>query len=224
MQIKIGEVFDEIQEEYTRKMIGWVPHYRELIQKLAESFPVKWSPQQILDLGSGNGNITATLLNRFPQSQYTLLDASEKMLEEAAQRFIGEQFTFYNAMIQDVDFESNQFDLVTASFSLHHLPTADKEIAIQSAYRWLRPGGYFAYADLFIAKSDPEHSPFYDDWEEFVKDSGNDDDWNYLSEHYSAHDHPDNLFTQLRWLQNLHFKEINLHILENYWVYLRAQK
>ena len=222
--MQIGEVFDEIQEEYTQKMKRWVPHYFELIERLAGSFPVGWSPNRILDLGSGNGNITATLFTQFPHSQYTLLDASEKMMEEAKERFTGPQFYFYNALIQDAGFADNQFDLITASFSLHHLPREDKEMAIRSIYRWLKPGGYFAYADLFIAKSDPEHPAFFEGWERFVKSNGQSDDWPYLSEHYTNYDHPDNVFTQLRWLQELNFKEINLHILDNYWIYLSAQK
>lgn len=220
----IGQVFDEIQEQYTQKMIRWVPHYQELIHLLASSFPADFSPKKVLDLGSGNGNITATLLPVFNNAQFILLDASTRMLEEAQKRFSEYSFQYQQGMMQEAHFENASIDLITASFSLHHLAGQQKKSIIAAAYGWLAPGGYFSYADLFVNKSDPEHETFLETWRQFVINHGIDGDWEYLSDHYHRYDFPDNLVTQLQWLRALHFREIRLVILDQYWVYIGARK
>lgn len=40
----------------------------------------------VLDLGAGTGRLSKLVLSRFPQSQVTLLDISEKLLTEAARQ------------------------------------------------------------------------------------------------------------------------------------------
>ncbi|MCB0670082.1 MAG: class I SAM-dependent methyltransferase [Saprospiraceae bacterium] len=222
--MEIGEVFDEIQEAYTEKMIRWVPHYLQLIEKLSSSFIPGWEAVRILDLGSGNGNITATLLPKFASAGFTLVDASDKMLDEARQRFSGLNFTYERALIQEADFPPDYFDLIVASFSLHHLKTNEKKSAMENIFRWLNPGGYFAYADLFINKTDRDHAKFVRSWQRFVIKHSDEADWNYLFNHYNQYDHPDNLSTQLQWLQELNFTEIQVDVLENYWSYIRARK
>lgn len=220
----IGQVFDEIQEQYTQKMIRWVPHYQELIHLLATSYPDDFSPKKVLDLGSGNGNITATLIPVFYNAQFILLDASARMLDEAQKRFSEYSFEYKQGMMQEVHFENASLDLITASFSLHHLAGQQKKSIIDAAYRWLTPGGYFSYADLFISKNDPEHETFLETWRQFVINHRVDGDWEYLSDHYDRYDFPDNLVTQLQWLRALQFREIKLVILDQYWVYIGARK
>ncbi|MCB0689195.1 MAG: class I SAM-dependent methyltransferase, partial [Saprospiraceae bacterium] len=191
--MQIGQVFDEIQEAYTKKMIRWVPHYLDLIKMLDTSFPKQWHPESILDLGAGNGNITASLIKHYPDATYTLLDASAKMLEEAKSRFPETKVFYQQDLIQNAQFTSGTFSLVTASFSLHHLSLSDKENTIKSIHKWLSPGGYFAYIDLFISKKDIEHAPFMASWQNFVMQEGDSEDWEYLANHYQEYDKPDNL-------------------------------
>lgn len=222
--MNIGQVFDEIQQEYTEKMIRWVPHYLELIQHFSTSFPDDFSPQQVLDLGSGNGNITATLLDQFPSADYTLLDASEKMLEEARQRFLRYSFTFHHGLMQDAAYREQHFDLIAASFSLHHLNHDLKKKMLQDCYRWLKTGGIFAYSDLFVNKGDSDHPTFYEKWKAFVNRHQTIGDWEYLAGHYEQYDTPDNLPTQMEWLQELNFREIIVVIHERYWVFISARK
>lgn len=222
--MRIGEVFDEIQESYTEKMIRWVPHYLTLMEKLSGSFDQSWQPEFALDLGAGNGNITATLLPHFPRTKFTLLDASEKMLAEAQLRFEDRGFDFVQAMIQEVDFVSGSFDLIIASFSLHHLESFQKKEALNRIFDWLKPGGYFAYVDLFVDKKDLEHPQFIEDWKDFVLKYGQQGDWDYLFDHYNQYDFPDSIFTQLKWLYSLKFSEIHIELIGNYWTYIRAKK
>jgi tRNA (cmo5U34)-methyltransferase len=220
----IGEVFDSIQEHYTEKMIRWVPYYQDLIGSFNTSTPADFYPKKVLDLGSGNGNVVATLLTKYPRANYTLLDASEKMLTEAMARFASFKIAIQHGLMQETQFANDTFDLATASFSLHHLTEDHKRAVISSTFEFLRPGGYFCYADLFISKTDHNHPQFLKYWESFVTKSNVEGDWEFLFEHYQTHDHPSNLSTQVKWLQDLNFKKITVVIYEKYWVFISAQK
>lgn len=220
----IGEVFDEILEHYTEKMIRWVPYYQDLIDSFISSSPVDFYPKKVLDLGSGNGNVVASLLTKYPEASYTLLDASENMLNEAMARFASFNISTHHGLMQEAQFAKSTFDLVTASFSLHHLTKNHKRAVISSTFDFLCPGGYLCYADLFISKTDSNHRQFLKDWESFVRKGEVEGDWEYLFEHYQKHDHPSNLSTQLKWFQDLNFKKIKITIHEKYWVFISAQK
>lgn len=222
--LTIGRVFDEIQVHYTAKMIRWVPFYQDLIGLFNSSLPPDFNPTKVLDLGAGNGNVVATLLTRFPEASYTLLDASEKMLAEAMVRFGSFKISLEHGLMQNAKFAEDTFDLATASFSLHHLVENQKKEVVSSTYNLLRPGGYFCYADLFVSKTDRIHPQFLKDWESFVRNNEVEGDWEYLFEHYQSHDHPSNLNTQLQWLQDLNFKKIDVAIHEKFWVFICAQK
>ena len=222
--MKIGEIFDDLQQEYTAKMLRWVPYYDKLIQQFLTSLPEDFSPQVIIDLGSGNGNVIATIISKFPDASYVLVDASEQMLQEAHERFRDHNIHSHHAMIQDTAFPAESCDIVTASFSLHHLKAMEKSEAIKSAYQWLRPSGYFCYADLFVDKLSNEHQGFLNQWEKYVRKSNIEGDWEYLFDHYQTYDFPTGISTQLEWFRKLDFSQIKLSIYEKYWIYLCAKK
>ncbi|MBK8505256.1 MAG: hypothetical protein IPL46_25500 [Saprospiraceae bacterium] len=95
---------------------------------------------------------------------------------------------------------------------------------MEDSYRWLKTGGIFAYADLFINKNDPDHDAFFEKWKAFVIRHQLNGDWEYLADHYKQYDTPDNVPTQLEWLQKLNFREIKVTIFESYWVFISSQK
>ena len=222
--MNIGQVFDEIQLAYTEKMIRWVPYYLQLTEQFSISFPGDFNPRKILDLGSGNGNTTATLLNRFPSADYTLLDASEKSLEKARDRFLMYSFKYDLGLMQNAEYTGEHFDVIAASFSLHHLDQEAKLRLLQKSYYWLKTGGFLAYADLFINKNDPDHPAFYEEWKAFVNRDQSNGDWEFLANHYEQYDSPDNLPLQLQWIQKLNFREIKVQVFERYWVFITAMK
>ena len=87
-QKNIGSVFDDLQERYTQKMIGWVPFYLESVEHVIPDLPPCNEDHEIVDLGAGNGNIAAMVLQQYPTAQLRLIDACEKMLDACRQRFI----------------------------------------------------------------------------------------------------------------------------------------
>ena len=68
-------------------MVKVVPYYLKLLEQFTQDIPSDFNPKHFLDLGCGNLNITYKLLELYPQAHYTLLDASENMLEHCQSQF-----------------------------------------------------------------------------------------------------------------------------------------
>ncbi len=112
--------FNEFSKNYTNDMIGCVPHYLQLVSSFVKSLPANFNPNSILDLGCGNGNITAQLVSYFPNATFTLVDASSDMIDLCRNRFRGYDFIYTNKYFKDFLFNTENYDLVVAGFSLHH--------------------------------------------------------------------------------------------------------
>ena len=101
LQKNIALEFNEFSKNYTQDMIGCVPHYLELMESFIKFLPTHFQPKTILDLGSGNGNVSAQLLPYFPDAQYTLVDASAEMIRICQERFSNYQISFANCYFDE---------------------------------------------------------------------------------------------------------------------------
>ncbi len=103
--MKIGETiaieFNDFSKNYTNDMIGCVPHYLSLISSFTKYFPDNFNPKSILDLGSGNGNVTAQLIPSFPNATFTLVDASAEMINLCRSQFKDYDFIYDNKYFKD---------------------------------------------------------------------------------------------------------------------------
>ncbi|NND52276.1 MAG: class I SAM-dependent methyltransferase [Flavobacteriaceae bacterium] len=227
MRIKenIASEFNEFSANYTNDMIACVPHYLDLISSFTKDLPHQFDPKRILDLGCGNGNATAEVLQKYPEAQYYLLDASEKMLELCQHRFIGSDMSYLTSYFQDYEFESDFFDMIIAGFSLHHCDSEEKKSLFKKIYKALKSGGIFGMSDLMIDKNEPEHRQLLQDWKQFVlKNFPDEDKWEWLMEHYDEFDKPDHYSSQIQWLKEAGFSTIHTVFQNDYWVHLRAIK
>ncbi len=98
-----------------------------------------------LDLGCGAGEP----FGRFFVDRnwdVTGVDFSERMLQLAA-KYVPEMNTIHADMRQ-IEFEADQFNAITAIYSLFHVPASDHPALLQKFHRWLQPGGkvLFTYA------------------------------------------------------------------------------
>lgn len=227
MKIKdtIAEEFSEFSKNYTDDMIGCVPHYLKLMSCFTETLPEKLNPQNILDLGCGNGNVTSTLVKSFPNSAYTLLDASQEMLNLCKKRFENYTIEYVESYFNDFDFKENQYDLIVAGFSLHHCDSKEKRELFKKINSSLKKGGIFSYTDLMISKNNAEHSTLLKQWKVFVDTNFPDGEkWKWLKEHYDEFDKPDNYKDQLKWLKDAGFKTIEITTRKDYWMHLQTIK
>lgn len=109
--------------------------------------------KKALDFGSGTGNLTGKLL----QMGYnvTAIDISAEMCAILKDKYAAwiktEKLTVINLPIEDVNFNKDEFDLITCYSVLHHLPNYVD--VVQRLSFFLKKGGV-----MYI---DHEVSPFY---------------------------------------------------------------
>ena len=97
--------------------------------------------QAIIELGCGNARLARALLKRWPMCRVTGLeiDAVQHAKNLARPQ---EGLTVLAAGAQAVPFEDASFDLALMLKSLHHVPLALMDLALDEVARVLRPGGY----------------------------------------------------------------------------------
>jgi trans-aconitate methyltransferase len=122
--------------DYERSSSAQKRWARELISKLELE-----GDERVLDIGSGDGMITAELSARVPLGSVVGLDSSEEMIEFARRRYPPEEHPNLSFQLGDarrLEFEE-EFDLVVSFACLHwiedHLPV------LQGIRRCLRPSG-----------------------------------------------------------------------------------
>ncbi|RXK17649.1 bifunctional 2-polyprenyl-6-hydroxyphenol methylase/3-demethylubiquinol 3-O-methyltransferase UbiG [Macrococcus sp. DPC7161] len=76
----------------------------------------------VLDLGCGYGWHLEYAATEGAE-RIVGVDISEKMLKRAAEQPHADQFTLIHSPIEDVEFESHEFDVVMSSLALHYLPS-----------------------------------------------------------------------------------------------------
>lgn len=217
--------FNDFSKNYTHDMIGCVPHYLALISSLSNQFPENFNPTSILDLGSGNGNVTAQLIPYFPNATFTLVDASAEMIALCRQQFKDYNVIYANSYFKDFVFEEENYDLIVAGFSLHHCDDNEKKTLFKNIYTSLKKGGLFSYTDLMISKTNPKHEMLLTKWKKFVNHNFSDGKkWTWLMEHYEAFDKPTDYMLQIEWMKNAGFFDIKIPFQNGYWTHLQAVK
>jgi ubiquinone/menaquinone biosynthesis methyltransferase len=141
------ELFSAIAEEYSW-MSGVLsfgrdrPWKREMIARLPDlEAPV------CLDLASGNGDLTAFLLDRYPDARITALDLAAPMLTLQRRRFDGDgRVDFLEGDMTATGLDAQGYDLITVGYGLRNAPDLDRTLA--EIARLLRPGGTLAALDF----------------------------------------------------------------------------
>ncbi len=94
---------------------------------------------RMLDVGCGPASFTAAFARM--GANVSGIDFSQEMVEIA--RNEQPHLDIRNADVEDLPFEDEIFDVVTASYALHHL--ARPAVAFRSIHRVLKPGGRFVF-------------------------------------------------------------------------------
>lgn len=120
--------------------------------------PVLSSPGvEVVDIGTGTGNLALAALGRWPAARVTGIDASREMLGalEAAveERPAHERsrFTGHVAFAAELPFPGASFDVAMSSFVLQLVP--NRAQALREIRRVLRPGGTLGYVTWLADKT-----------------------------------------------------------------------
>jgi tRNA (cmo5U34)-methyltransferase len=150
-------------EEYDRQILTFIPYYDEILDAAAAALDALDRPARtLLDLGTGSGALAARCAKRLRGVRVVGIDSDAAMLAMASKR-LGKRLTPVVG-----NFESATFppcDVVTASFSLHHITSpAAKRAVFARAFAALRSGGLLVDADSVMNDSPRLAKRDYDGW------------------------------------------------------------
>ncbi len=136
--------------EYDRQILTFIPYYDEILEAAAEALVALDRPGRVLlDLGTGSGALAARCLKRLPGARVVGIDADPAMLAMARKR-LGASLTPVVGHFETTPFPA--CDVVSASFSLHHVAAPKARARIfAKAFAALRPGGLLVDADCTLA-------------------------------------------------------------------------
>ena len=121
-------------------------------------------PGQILDLGCGDGRLTALLLGAYPQSVATCVDMSPPMVEAAANRFRGDDRVsiVLHDFADELPFEG-PYDAIVTSLAVHHVTDERKRSLYAEIARLLATGGVFANLEIVASPTQALHDQWRDE-------------------------------------------------------------
>jgi len=103
-----------------------------------------------LEIGCGRGASTSSILSAYPVSRIDAMDIDYGMITKGRRHYGGDGrgvIRFYVGDAHEVPAKDSSYDAVFDLFTLHHLEEWEKAVA-ESA-RALKPGGYFAFAEVY---------------------------------------------------------------------------
>jgi tRNA (cmo5U34)-methyltransferase len=200
-------------ESYDSLIHRAVPRYDEMIERLLDYLPV--SAKQVLELGSGTGNLSLRLADAFPLARLTLVDGSPEMIDlvrsriEAASPQASRHTNYVVARFEELDFPPRSFDLVVSSISLHHVD--DKGGLYRRLRSLMTEGGRFCFADQIRGEPESNHRLNWDRWLDFCRerDHCTRDEIDSLLEHAAAHDHYTTLSEHFALLAAAGYSEVD---------------
>ena len=133
----------EIQRLAAQARLGWEKEARTLLW-----FGLK-DRMSLIELGSGPGFITESLLTLIPNSSITCLEIDRTLLMQAEQYLQSKakpRVHFIEGSVGDIKLADNSFDFAYARLLFQHLP--DPIGAAKEIWRVLKPGGKLVIYDI----------------------------------------------------------------------------
>ncbi|WP_183720173.1 methyltransferase domain-containing protein [Rhizobium sp. BK060] len=157
---------------------------------------------RVLDLGAGTGLFSAMLLARHPDAQIHLVDASEKMLEQARQRFDGNPaITYAVADMADAEL-GGPWDLIISALAIHHLEDAAKKHLFGGIRGALSEGGLFVNAEQVLGHDSEVEARYARIWLQQVRTLGIPEAEIAKAHERMSHDRCSSVESQLQWMRD----------------------
>jgi tRNA (cmo5U34)-methyltransferase len=175
--------------------------------------------RRVLDLGCGDGIITATLLDADSTIEATLVDGAESMLAAARQRLaVYELETIQSGFesLGDAGLRAGSFDLVVSSLAIHHLALPEKRRLFSRIHGWLKDDGRLLVLDAVMGAS-PETEEWYVRlWEEWAQGLSDEKQRNVampVPRRYKGNtdNKPDTLLAQLDALREIGYRDVDCY-------------
>lgn len=171
--MNIEKQFNLIAKEYDGNRRKFIPCFDDFYKNTTEFIASNIdSPKQIIDLGAGTGLLTYFWYQKFPDSEYVLVDIADEMLNVARKRFDGIDTISYQVENYIHELPTTGFDTVISALSIHHLEDDDKIELFARIYDSLPNGGLFVNYDQFCAGEPNLNNWFNSYWENQLASSG----------------------------------------------------
>lgn len=222
----VEEFFDCLTDDYAEAIERCFPRYREMLWALVDYLPPSLIVKDVLELGSGTGNLSVLLSERYPRATIHLVDVSAESLAVCRRRLGDDaRFQYHTRDFRDLSFPAGQFDLVTSSIAIHHLTSGEKQTLFTKIFSWLTPHGVFAYADQHAGATDDLYQRHIDHWRAAAIGAGStQQEWEMWMQHQADHDHHDILTDQIDWLRTAGFEVVDCPWRYLLWTVLQARK
>jgi ubiquinone/menaquinone biosynthesis C-methylase UbiE len=175
-------------------------HHRRFFRRLAAEIRRRFdAPVKILDLGCGDAAPIGTVLRDLNIGLYCGVDESETAMAMAGQRLssLGISHELYPGDFRELLPRLQQtFDVIVASFSLHHLRGPNAKLRVlRDCLRLIEPGGLMIVIDVFLI-SDVTRKQYLRDWAAMARTrftALDDEEISMLIEHVEACDFPESV-------------------------------
>ena len=152
----MGDRLFEEWQVYEKLLIhNYMDHHAFFNRLQAEIMERFERPVAILDLGCGDLSPILPMLGNVPLSKYVGIDESDAALALASKRLQALHLPgrlIKGDLLTSLGEMEDCFDIILASFSLHHFSNpVDKRRSLEAARRKLAPQGFFALIDVFSA-------------------------------------------------------------------------
>ncbi len=155
--VQVKRMFDTIADKYDLLNHTLSFGFDKGWRKKGIAFLRPFSPQSILDIATGTGDLAIAMAKELHPKQITGADISEGMMEVARQKAqqegVQELLLFEYQDCTALSYPDNSFDAVTAAFGVRNFEDIEK--GISEMYRVMKPGGHLMVLEL----STPQHFP-----------------------------------------------------------------
>jgi len=207
----IRKAFDAVATAYDAQREYIIPDMRAFYDAAVWAAESPGNVPAILDIGAGTGLLSALLLEKYPASEITLLDISEKMLAVAKERFKGRKNVFFQVGDYSQVELGGCYDLICSSLSIHHLDSGDKRRLFGRIYQSLSLGGIFVNADQAEGET-----PYFNErcrgyWDDFLRTGPLTlTEQTEILKRRDTLDKNEKLSVQLAWLREAGFSDVDV--------------
>lgn len=217
--LNLAEIFVPARAEQTSALLQLLP------AEAGEEF-------RVIELAAGEGALAEIILETFPHCHYLALDGSEAMRAYMQQRLarFGERLEIRPFELAESTWRaelSGQVRCVLSSLCIHHLDDGGKRQLFHDMFKHLELGGALLLADIILPANQRIANFFALQYDKVVREqslevrgdlSGFEEfqqqTWNYFRYDYGKpdlYDKPSLLSEQLRWLQEVGFRQVDCY-------------